>query len=361
MISAEEIAFIEHAVPLLGLVIGLLLGWISRYARFCSMGAIADWYASGDTARLRMWLLAIATAIAGTQALIALNLIESKDSFYIAPRVLWLSNIVGGLAFGFGMVLASGCGGRTLVRIGGGSLKALVVFLVMAIFAFMTLRGIFGVARVTTVETVGITLNSKQDLASLTGIDPVLLASGVTIALLVFIFRHASFLQQPRLIVGGLTIGLMVVAGWFTTGNIGFLLEDPNTLEPRFVGTNTRGIESLTFVAPLAYWLDLLMFWSDRARTVTFSIATVSGVVIGALIHALASKSFRLEGFQNRQDLSRHLLGAALMGVGGVVAFGCTIGQGISGLSLLALGSVLATVSIVAGAWLALRWMERGA
>jgi len=144
MISAEEIAFIEHAVPLLGLVIGLLLGWISRYARFCSMGAIADWYASGDTARLRMWLLAIATAIAGTQALIALNLIESKDSFYIAPRVLWLSNIVGGLAFGFGMVLASGCGGRTLVRIGGGSLKALVVFLVMAIFAFMTLRGIFG-------------------------------------------------------------------------------------------------------------------------------------------------------------------------------------------------------------------------
>ena len=325
------------------------------------MGAIADWYASGDTARLRMWLLAIATAIVGTQALIATNAIEIKDSFYIAPRLLWLSNIVGGLTFGFGMVLASGCGSRTLVRIGGGSLKALVVFLVMAIIAFMTMRGILGVLRVNTIEKIGVTLNSKQDLASLIGLDPVLIASIATASLLVFIFTNKSFLRQPRLIAGGLVIGLLVVAGWFTTGNIGFVLEDPNTLEPRFVGTNTRGIESLTFVAPLAYALDLLMFWSDRARAVTFGIAAVSGVALGAFIHAIASREFRLEGFQNRQDLSRHLVGAALMGFGGVVAFGCTIGQGITGLSLLALGSLLATLSIVAGAWLGLRWIERGA
>jgi uncharacterized membrane protein YedE/YeeE len=142
---------------------------------------------------------------------------------------------------------------------------------------------------------------------------------------------------------------------------LGFIEEDPNTLEPRFLATNTRGVESLTFVAPLAYWLDLLMFWSDTSRTATFSIATVTGVVLGALIHALGSKSFRLEGFVNRADLSRHLVGAAMMGVGGVIAFGCTIGQGISGLSLLALGSLLATVSIVAGAWLGLRWLERSA
>ncbi|WVN41404.1 YeeE/YedE family protein [beta proteobacterium MWH-UniP1] len=361
MIPTEEIAALERYVPLLGLAIGLALGWISRYARFCTMGAIADWYASGDTARLRMWLLAIATAIVGTQALIATNAIEIKDSFYIAPRLLWLSNIVGGLTFGFGMVLASGCGSRTLVRIGGGSLKALVVFLVMAIIAFMTMRGILGVLRVNTIEKIGVTLNSKQDLASLIGLDPVLIASIATASLLVFIFTNKSFLRQPRLIAGGLVIGLLVVAGWFTTGNIGFVLEDPNTLEPRFVGTNTRGIESLTFVAPLAYALDLLMFWSDRARAVTFGIAAVSGVALGAFIHAIASREFRLEGFQNRQDLSRHLVGAALMGFGGVVAFGCTIGQGITGLSLLALGSLLATLSIVAGAWLGLRWIERGA
>lgn len=359
MIPTEEIAALERYVPILGLIIGVILGWIARYARFCTMGAIADWYASGDTSRLRMWLLAIATAIVGTQALIAANAIEIKDSFYIAPRLLWLSNILGGLIFGFGMVLASGCGSRTLVRIGGGSLKALVVFLVMALIAFMTMRGILGVLRVNTVEQAGINLGSKQDLASLTGFDPILIATISVVSLLVFVFSNRSFLRQPRLIVGGLLIGLLVIAGWFTTGNLGFVLEDPNTLEPRFVGTNTRGIESLTFVAPLAYSLDLLMYWSDRARAVTFSIATVSGVVIGAFIHAIASKEFRLEGFHNRQDLSRHLLGAVLMGFGGVVAFGCTIGQGITGLSLLALGSLLATLSIVAGAWLGLRWIER--
>jgi uncharacterized protein len=364
MMPADEIAEIERLgmlVPLLGLAIGIGLGWISRYARFCSMGAIADWYASGDTARLRMWVLAIATAIAGTQILIAANLIDIKDSFYVAPRVFWLSNLVGGLVFGIGMVLASGCGGRTLVRIGGGSLKALVVFVVMALFAFMTMRGILGIARVNSVEKISLTLSGRQDLPQVLGMDPFIVAAVIVIGLLVFIFSSTAFRRQPRLMVGGLVIGSLVVAAWFTTGNIGFILEDPNTLEPRFVATNTRGIESLTFVAPLAYWLDLLMFWSDTSRTITFSVATVSGVVIGALIHALASKSFRLEGFQSRQDLSRHLIGAAMMGFGGVVAFGCTIGQGITGLSLLAIGSGLATVSIVAGAWLGLRWMENNA
>lgn len=361
MIPTEEIAALERYVPTLGLLIGLALGWISRYARFCTMGAIADWYVSGDTDRLRMWLLAIAVAIIGTQGLIAVNAIDVKDSFYLAPRLLWLSNILGGLIFGLGMVLASGCGARTLVRIGGGSLKALVVFLIMAITAFMTMRGILGVLRVNTVEQVTINFGSKQDIASLSGLDPLLITAVAAIGLLAIVFLNRSFPRQPRLIAGGIVIGLLVVAGWFTTGNIGFVLEDPNTLEPRFVGTNTRGIESLTFVAPLAYALDLLMFWSDRARAVTFGIATVSGVVLGAFIHAAVTREFRLEGFHNRQDLSRHLIGAVLMGFGGVVAFGCTIGQGITGLSLMALGSILATLSIVAGAWLGLRWIERGA
>jgi hypothetical protein len=120
-------------------------------------------------------------------------------------------------------------------------------------------------------------------------------------------------------------------------------------------------VESLTFVAPLAYWIDLFMFWSDTSRTFTFSIMTVTGVVLGAWVHAVMSRSFRLEGFLDRHDLVVHLIGAAMMGAGGVVAFGCTIGQGISGLSLLAAGSLLATLSIVAGAWLGLRWTERRA
>lgn len=361
MISADDISRIELLVVFSGLAIGIALGWISSYSNFCTVGAISDWYASGDTSRLRMWVLAIATAIAGTQTLALTNLIDIKDSFYIAPRVMWLSNIVGGMVFGFGMVLSSGCGSRTLVRIGGGSLKALVVFLVMAVFAYITMRGLLAVWRVNTIEQVGLTLSTRQDFPSLIGQPRAVVACVVVAALLAFIFSSRDFLRRPRLIVGGLVIGLLVVAGWAATGSLGFIPEDPNTLEPRFLATNTRGIESLTFVAPLAYWLDLLMLWSDKSRTLTFSIATVSGVVVGAFIHAWASQNFRLEGFKDRPDLSRHMVGAALMGVGGVVAFGCSIGQGISGLSLLALGSLLATVSIVTGAWFGLRWMEQRA
>ena len=367
MITAEELQQLERWVSLTGLGLGLLLGWVSRYASFCTLGAITDWYASGDRSRLRMWLLAVGVAILGTQGLVILGAIQVKDSFYLSQRLLWLSHITGGLLFGFGMVLASGCGARTLIRIGGGSLKALVVFLVMAIVAIITMRGLLGVLRVETLEKVFLSLDRPQDLTSLLSVGLGLTVehlrgwvTGLTVlALSLYIFFSQEFRAQPRLVFAGAAIGTLVVAAWWTTGHLGFVAEDPNTLAPRFVATSTRGIESLTFVAPLGYWLDLLMVWSDTTRKITFGIATVSGVVIGALIHALASKTFRWEGFQSRQDLSRHLIGAALMGFGGVVAFGCTIGQGISGLSLLAIGSILTTVSIVAGAWIGLRWVER--
>jgi uncharacterized membrane protein YedE/YeeE len=359
MLNAEDVTRLETLVVLLGLAIGIVLGWVARYVRFCTVGALSDCYASGDTSRLRMWGLAMVTAIAATQTLIGFDAVVVKDSFYTAPRLLWLSNIAGGMLFGFGMALASGCGSRTLVRMGEGSLKALVVFLVMAITAYMTMRGILAVARVNTIERIGIDLGSRQDLASVTGIPPEFVAAAVVIIAGTLVLANRNFLQQPRLIVGGLVIGLLVAAGWYTTGGIGFIEEDPNTLEARFLATNTRGIESLTFVAPLAYALELLMLWSDASRVVTFSIASVGGVIIGAAIHALASGGFRLEGFQNRADLIRHLSGAAMMGAGGVTAFGCTIGQGITGLSLLAMGSILTTASIMGGAWLGLRWIEQ--
>ena len=361
MLSAEDIAHIEDMVVVAGLCIGLTLGVVARLTGFCTLGAIADWYSTGDTSRLRMWLLAIATAIVGTQLLAGHDAIQIQGSFYTEPRVFWLSNILGGVMFGLGMALASGCGSRTLIRIGGGSLKAVVVFVVMALFAYMTMRGIFGVLRVETVEKISLTLSSKQDLPSILGQPRLWVTAVVVVLLSVVVFSSAEFRARPRLILGGLVIGLLVVAGWFTTGHLGFIEEDPNSLEPRFVATNTRGVESLTFVAPLAYFLDLFMFWSDTSRTATFSIATVTGVIVGALAHSVGTKSFRWEGFVDKADLGRHLVGAALMGVGGVIAFGCTIGQGISGLSLLAVGSLLATVSIVAGAWLGLRWLERAA
>lgn len=368
----SDIALLQIWVVASGLAIGLALGWVAQYARFCTLGAIADWFSMGDTSRLRMWLLAMAVAVITTQALLLAGVIDARSSHYIGSRIFWLSNIAGGLVFGFGMVLASGCGSRTLVRIGGGSLKALVVFVVMALFAYMTMRGIFAVARVASLEKIFISVPGQQDLASL--LSPVGAQAGlsapalraavaglVAVLLLWAVFSSRQFRRQPRLTAGGLVIGLLVTAGWLATGLLGFIAEDPSTLEPRFIATNTRAIESLTFVAPLAYWLELFMLWSDASKIFTFSIAIVSGVALGSLIYSLVTGQFRWEGFRDLNDLTLHLVGAALMGVGGVVAFGCTIGQGISGVSLLATGSILTTLAIMAGAWAGLAWAERRA
>jgi uncharacterized membrane protein YedE/YeeE len=173
--------------------------------------------------------------------------------------------------------------------------------------------------------------------------------------LLLFAFRWHDGLTLDGLL-GGIIIGLVVVAGWYVSGHLGYVAEDPDTLQEAFIATNSGRMESLSFVAPQAYTLELLMLWSDSSRRLTFAIASGLGVVVGSLGHALASGSFRWEGFRDLEDTANHLVGAALMGFGGVVAMGCTIGQGISGVSTLAAGSFLALFAIIAGAMLALKY-----
>jgi hypothetical protein len=157
-------------------------------------------------------------------------------------------------------------------------------------------------------------------------------------------------------LLGGLGIGLTVVAAWYVSGHLGYLAEHPETLEEAFLTTNSGRMEALSFVAPQAYTLELLMLWSDTSRTLTFGIATALGVIAGSCVWALLSRSFRWEGFASIEDTASHLLGAALMGFGGVVAMGCTIGQGISGFSTLALGSIITFLAIVAGAAVMLKF-----
>jgi hypothetical protein len=169
------------------------------------------------------------------------------------------------------------------------------------------------------------------------------------IALLWWIFRDRDFRTAGN-ITGGLVIGLVIVAGWYLSGHIGHVAEDPATLEERFYATNSGRMESFSYVAPNAYLLELLMFWSDKSRIVTFGIAAVLGMIGGSLAWALQSRTFRLESFRDARDLINHLAGGALMGFGGIVALGCTIGQGLSGVSTLALGSILAFFAIVGGA-----------
>lgn len=351
----------------LAFALGFLFGLVAQCCRFCTMGAIADVFALGDWRRMGMWWLAIAVAVLGSAALHLGGQIDLGKSIYRTPDVLWLSHLVGGFCFGFGMVLASGCAARTLVRIGSGSVKAVVVFLVLGLVAYMTLYGVLGVFRVRVLERVAIHLTGDQGLPTLLsglGLAPAAaqlvpaLTVGGSLLGLVFLQRNPMDIGQ---IVGGVVVGLIAVGGWYVSGHLGFLAEDPETLQEAFIATQSGKMESLSFVAPQAHLLDLLMLWSDNSRHLSFGVASVLGVVVGSLSYALACRCFRWEGFCSLEDTVNHLLGAALMGFGGVVAMGCTIGQGIVGLSTLALGSLFTLVAIVAGALSALQYQYRRA
>ena len=344
-------------VATLGFVLGGAFGWIAQRSHFCAMGGIADLVLMGDGRRLRAWFLASAVAILATQALVVAGVLDLGSAIYLTPRLGWLGAILGGLLFGFGMTLAGGCGNKTLVRIGGGSIKALVVALVLGITAYMTLRGLLGVVRVAAIEPAAIDLKSwgvasqsVADLIARAGIAPsatrlfaVIVVAG---ALFWWCLKNQRFRQSRRDVGAGVALGLLIPAGWLATGVVG-----RDEFEP-------ASLASFTFVAPIGEAIQYLMVFSGAS--INFGIAAVGGVIAGSALGHATARSFRLETFATVADALRHLAGAAMMGFGGVLALGCTIGQGLSGLSTLAVGSLIAWGAIILGGVLGVRYLEQG-
>ena len=360
----EEINVNALSTQVLWAVFGLavLFGVVARKTHFCTMGAVADIVLMNDWARMRMWALAIGVAMLGFNAMVALGWVDAANTLYAAPRLLWLSTLVGGAMFGFGMVLASGCGSKNLLRVGGGNLKSLVVLIVLGVAGFATLKGLTAVARVAVLDAVSVTLGTGQDLPSLlvqpSGWPKTSLAAGLCLVLGGSLIGWALARAEGRSresLLGGVGVGAIVTAVWWVSGRLGHVAEDPNTLQEAFLATSSRRMESLSFVAPVAYTLDWLMFFSDKTKVLTTGVVAVFGMVVGSAAHALGTRSFRWEGFRDAQDTANHLIGATLMGVGGVTALGCTVGQGISGVSTLSLTSFLALAALIGGAVLALR------
>jgi len=339
-----------------------IFGAIAQRTHFCTMGAVADIFSFGDWARMRMWVLAIGVAMIGFNAMVWLGWLDAAQSLYGGTRFMWLSALAGGLLFGIGMVFGSGCASKTLVRIGGGNLKSLVVALVMGLTAIATLKGLPAVMRVASVDTVFATLPAQQNLPALAanalGASPasLSLALGLLIGggLIAWVISHEQG-RRGETLLAGVGIGLAVVGAWWVSGRLGFVPEDPNTLEPLFVATNSHRMEAFSFVAPVGYGLDWLMYFSDASNRLTLGIVAVAGMIAGSAAQAVAAGTFRWEGFHGAQDTTDHMIGGALMGVGGVTALGCTIGQGISGVSTLGLTSFVALAAILGGAVLALR------
>jgi uncharacterized membrane protein YedE/YeeE len=344
--------------------LAFVFGAVGNKTSFCAMGAVSDWVNMGDLNRMRMWLLAIGVAVLGANGLQLAGVLDLSKSIYPGPNFTWLSYLVGGFLFGVGMTLGSGCGSKTLIRIGAGNLKSLVVFIVAGIAAYMTLRGILGAFRVGVLEKAAMSLSTGQDLPSLfssvSGYSRNALIFVLSLAvgggLIAYAYASKDFRSKFDYTLGGVVTGLVVVGGWYVSGHIGHLAEDPNTLQEAFVATNTGRMEAFSFVAPLAWSLEYLMFWTDKSRIVTYGIASVAGVIAGSAVYALASRTFRWEGFRDAEDTGMHMIGGLLMGFGGITALGCTIGQGISGFSTLALGSIITFLAIVAGSASAMKW-----
>lgn len=341
-------------VALWGFLVAVAFGAIANKTNFCTMGAVSDWVNMGDKNRLRAWFLAIGVAIIGSQLLQALGYIDLGKSIYLAANFGWLGHALGGFLFGVGMTLSGGCGQRTLVRLGGGNLKSLLVMLLLGITAYMTLRGLLAPVRINAIEVTNIDLASRnipdQGIATLiqtaTGIANAKLVHWAVVAIAGFGFTFyalasTDFLKSFRNLFAGLSIGLFVVAGWYITGKIGFDEFDPVRLE------------SYTFVSPVAENINYLMTYTGS--TINFGIASVFGVIAGSFLYAVISGTFRIETFSSREDMINHVVGGVLMGFGGVIALGCTIGQGITGMSTLALGSAITLITIIFGAALTMK------
>ena len=337
-----------YRVAVLSFLVGIVFGAVVNKTNFCTMGAVSDWVNMGNKGRLRAWFLAIGIATLITQVLQYRGIIDLSEAIYLTPNFGWLGYLCGGFLFGVGMTLASGCVNRTLVRVGGGNLKSLVVLIIIGLTAYMTMRGLLALVRVNVFEVSNINLAahdiSDQGIGTLVSstlglgntplvqnIVTVIVAGGLVAYALKGRELRASFNN----ILAGTVIGLIIPAGWYITGVVGF-----DDFEP-------LRLESYTFTGPIAEGLMYLMTFTGS--TINFGIAAVFGMILGSFLYVILTGKFRLESFSDREDMVRHMVGGVFMGFGGVLALGCTIGQGITGMTTLALGSLLALISIIFG------------
>lgn len=350
-------------------ILGFILGFVVCKTNFCTMGAVSDWVNIGDLSRFKSWMLASAIAIIGVTVFEFMSYIDLNDSRipYRNSVFLWPRYIIGGVMFGVGMTYASGCGNKVLIRVGGGNLKSIVVLLVAGLMAYiMTRTDFYGVIFHSWMNPI------SPDLAVL-GIDDQSLPTIISfitsssntayykliiglltgLAILYYIFRSGTFVKNMDNVVGGFIVGSVVALAWYLTGSsLGEeWIETNNFLDSPLPGV---GVQSFTFINPMG---ESIIYLSQSANMyyLTFGVTALLSVILGSFVYSIMSKNFRIEWFQSKEDLKRHIIGAVLIGIGGVLSLGCTIGQGVSGVSTLALGSFVTLISIVIGASIAMK------
>lgn len=363
--------------------LALVMGAVVNKTNFCTMGAVSDMVNIGDSGRFRAWLLAIAVALLGVTLLEPLGLVNVDGSFppYRGGELLWIENLLGGLMFGIGMTLASGCGNKCLIRIGGGNIKSIMVMLIIGVIAYFMVspfpgsdNTLFSLLFYDWLRPLSVNLGASQDLGALLGGNSadtarMVIGGGLGGLLLLFVFKSADFRSSLDNILGGLVVGLAIVAAWYVTTSItieadgemlslGGYYEEWEMLADSDEGKPEQGRplspQSFTFINPMGQTLGYAGGGFNRSL-LTFGVMAFLGVIAGSLLWSLLSRSFRFEWFSSVGDFVNHLVGAVLMGFGGTLAMGCTVGQGITGISTLAVGSFITFVAIIFGSALTMK------
>jgi uncharacterized membrane protein YedE/YeeE len=362
---------VHHQVLGAVFVVAVIMGAVVNKTHFCTMGAVSDWINIGDSGRMRAWVFSMAVALLGVIALEAagsINLTNDTFPHFRSANFAWPRYVAGGLMFGFGMVLASGCGNKTMVRVGSGNLKSLTVLLVgMAASYLMLWSPLFEKAFLPWIQPATINLaqhgmptqHAGDVIAGLLGqasskTNNFAVALMFALGMLIFVFRSKDFRASFDNMLGGAVVGLAIVAGWYLTGGaLGQAWKDYAEMATDI--PSRVQVQSYTFVSPMGDAVHYLLN-PMKLSLINFGVVALAGVITGSFIYALASKSFRIEWFASLSDFVYHVIGGALMGVGGVLSMGCTVGQAITGMSTLAIGSMLTFVAIVTGAVAAMKF-----
>lgn len=350
-------------------ILGFILGYVVNKTNFCTMGAVSDLVNIGDTSRLKAWLLAITTAIVGVTSLEYLGIVDVSESRipYRNSVLFWPRYIIGGIMFGIGMTLASGCGNKILIRIGGGNLKSIFVLLIAGLMALlMTRTDFYGLIFHSWMSPIspdlaklGIPDQSVQTIfSSLTNIDAgnilitIFIPLLICVFLLKYIFSSYTSLSSDN-ILSGVVVGLVVTFAWLISGgDLGQAwIENNDFLDTPYPSV---GVQSFTFINPMG---EVLIYTSSVFDNfyLTFGVTALISTIVGSFVYSLISNNLRIEWFANKHDFFRHFIGAVLIGIGGVLSLGCTIGQGVSGVSTLAIGSIITLLSIIFGASLMMK------
>ncbi|WP_420326256.1 YeeE/YedE family protein [Mameliella sp.] len=340
----------HHLVALVGLATGVPLGLAARLGRFCTLGAIEDALYGGSTVRLRMWGMAIGLAVLGSFALMASGLLTDSTTYYLSIRWMPLASILGGLVFGYGMALSGMCGYGAIARLGGGDLRSFVIVLVMGVATFVVLSGPLAPLRALAFPQVPVTTEVPpgiaHQLAALSGISVNLVGMGIGALILIGSAASRAVWEKPSKVAWAATVGLAVVGAWAGTSGVAR------------TGFEALPVVSHSFAAPLG---DTILWWmTGSARPLSFAVGSVAGVWAGAFIGSLFKGHFRWEACEDPRELRRQIIGAALMGGGAVIALGCSIGQGLSAFSVLAISAPVTFAAIFAGAALGLRQLIEG-